>query len=561
MFRDGSGLFTELQIDSVWGWASPPLRLQLGNARGHKRMGEGGSPGGVVGGVGGGGARLAHTSEKHPRAILGELSALRRHRELCDVVLNVANRKLFAHRVILSACSPYFRAMFTGELAESRATEVTIRDVDELAMEQLVDFCYTAHIVVEESNVQIGHIEAVCFVKKNSEASKNSNCNTIYEDINSVRIQPFIIKLQINGTILDMEVDSGCAFSLISEATARTIWNGRLPYLQEIEVGLKTWTENKLELLGQIDVGVKWKGSNKKLPLYIARGKGPSLIGRNWFHELNISLQGVYNLKSDTLDTNEIAKILKTFKEVFQSGLGKYTGPVVRIHTKQGVTPRFLKIQTIKNKLKKHSSLPLHIKLPMILYNLRTTPNSLNEKTPAELLNNRRFRTKFDRLNPLSCNEDEQAEIRRKNEKVKLRMLTMGQSVYVRNFAVGPKWMKGVVEKRIGLCKYVIKCNDKIVLRHINQIQTFGDSVENSQERVNGNKNNSEVVSIPSPSKWASIIGVSGPQDVEIHDSPQASRGNSKRGRSFSPSSPISKRMAYDLQDNSSESDTYESDH
>lgn len=61
----------------------------------------------------------------------------------------------FVARVILSACSPYFRAMFTGELAESRATEVTIRDVDEQAMEQLVDFCYTAHIVVEESNVQV----------------------------------------------------------------------------------------------------------------------------------------------------------------------------------------------------------------------------------------------------------------------------------------------------------------------------------------------------------------------------------------------------------------------
>ncbi|CAH0726387.1 unnamed protein product, partial [Brenthis ino] len=146
------------KIDSVWGWASPPLRLQLGNARGHKRMGEGGSPGG------GGGARLSHTSEKHPRAILGELSALRRHRELCDVVLNVANRKLFAHRVILSACSPYFRAMFTGELAESRATEVTIRDVDEHAMEQLVEFCYTAHIVVEESNVQ-ALLPAACLLQ------------------------------------------------------------------------------------------------------------------------------------------------------------------------------------------------------------------------------------------------------------------------------------------------------------------------------------------------------------------------------------------------------------
>lgn len=67
-------------------------------------MGEGGSPGGGGGG-GGSGARLSHTSEKHPRAILGELSALRRHRELCDVVLNVANRKLFAHRSVQHSCS------------------------------------------------------------------------------------------------------------------------------------------------------------------------------------------------------------------------------------------------------------------------------------------------------------------------------------------------------------------------------------------------------------------------------------------------------------------------
>lgn len=44
--------------------------------------------------------------------------------------------------------------MFTGELAESRQTEVTIRDIDELAMDLLIDFCYTSHIVVEESNVQ-----------------------------------------------------------------------------------------------------------------------------------------------------------------------------------------------------------------------------------------------------------------------------------------------------------------------------------------------------------------------------------------------------------------------
>ena len=100
-------------------------------------------------------ARLPYISDKHPRTTLEAINVLRKHRELCDVVLIVGQRKIFAHRVILSACSPYFHAMFTGELAESRQTEVTIRDIDENAMELLIDFCYTSAITVEESNVQV----------------------------------------------------------------------------------------------------------------------------------------------------------------------------------------------------------------------------------------------------------------------------------------------------------------------------------------------------------------------------------------------------------------------
>jgi len=159
----------------VWGWASAPLRLaanRMGDPLlpGSTGLGSGAAATATAGsgttgtGLGSGGtggaerppspARLTHTSEKHPKVTLTELNMLRRHRELCDVVLNVGGRKIFAHRVILSACSSYFCAMFTGELEESRQTEVTIRDIDENAMELLIDFCYTAHIIVEESNVQ-----------------------------------------------------------------------------------------------------------------------------------------------------------------------------------------------------------------------------------------------------------------------------------------------------------------------------------------------------------------------------------------------------------------------
>merc|ERR1712226_1483399 len=44
--------------------------------------------------------------------------------------------------------------MFTQEMAESRQNEVTIQDVDEHAMELLIDFAYTAVIKIDESNVQ-----------------------------------------------------------------------------------------------------------------------------------------------------------------------------------------------------------------------------------------------------------------------------------------------------------------------------------------------------------------------------------------------------------------------
>lgn len=53
-----------------------------------------------------------------------------------------------------------------GELAESKQTEICIKDVDEMALQTLVDFCYTAHVVVEESNVQT-LLPAACILQLN----------------------------------------------------------------------------------------------------------------------------------------------------------------------------------------------------------------------------------------------------------------------------------------------------------------------------------------------------------------------------------------------------------
>lgn len=206
-------------------------------------------------------------------------------------------------------------------------------------------------------------------------------------------------------------------------------------------------------------------------------------------------------------------------------------------------------VQTVKNKLKKRTAEPWHVRLPNMLYGLRATPNTVNEKTPAELLNNRRFRTKFDSLNPLSNSNKKE----KTNMDVKVRSFDVGQTVYVRNYNRGPRWLKGVVEKRAGVCRYLVRWNGKLLTRHINQMQSCGArGIEQQLEaQESGTEEDSRII-IPSPRKWAEIIGVTGPQEVVI---PSGTTSSNKRALSTSPLS-TNKKIRSDTQYSTSTSST-----
>ncbi|KER26159.1 hypothetical protein T265_14053, partial [Opisthorchis viverrini] len=61
----------------------------------------------------------------------------------CDVILRAGNIAIKAHRVVLATGSKYFEAMFSHSVSESCSDSVTINDVDEAALVQLVEFLYT----------------------------------------------------------------------------------------------------------------------------------------------------------------------------------------------------------------------------------------------------------------------------------------------------------------------------------------------------------------------------------------------------------------------------------
>ncbi|XP_021693093.1 kelch-like ECH-associated protein 1 [Aedes aegypti] len=78
---------------------------------------------------------------------------MRSHHMLTDVTLVIEKETFQAHKVVLSAASPYFKAMFTSGLKESEMSRITLQGVCPTAMARILFFMYTGHIRVTEVTV------------------------------------------------------------------------------------------------------------------------------------------------------------------------------------------------------------------------------------------------------------------------------------------------------------------------------------------------------------------------------------------------------------------------
>ncbi|XP_061718678.1 ring canal kelch homolog [Cydia pomonella] len=105
-----------------------------------------------------GGARAAHATR-----LLDALARLRSDDALCDVRLRACaeggagdaeDEGVGAHRAVLAASSPYFRAMFT-QFDERTMPTITIQNVEPEALQAIVDYVYNPDsLIINEDNVQ-----------------------------------------------------------------------------------------------------------------------------------------------------------------------------------------------------------------------------------------------------------------------------------------------------------------------------------------------------------------------------------------------------------------------
>ncbi|XP_050424984.1 ring canal kelch homolog [Adelges cooleyi] len=99
--------------------------------------------------------RAPYRNNSHTVRAFEILQSLRRDELLCDIKLEADDGTVVCgHKIILASTSPYFHAMFTS-FEESNKDRVIIRELDSTALKLLIDFIYTAQIMVTEDNVQI----------------------------------------------------------------------------------------------------------------------------------------------------------------------------------------------------------------------------------------------------------------------------------------------------------------------------------------------------------------------------------------------------------------------
>ncbi|XP_015684681.1 kelch-like protein 4 [Protobothrops mucrosquamatus] len=85
-------------------------------------------------------------------------------KQLCDVLLIAGEHRIPAHRLVLSAVSDYFAAMFTNDVREAKQEEVKMEGVDPDALKDLVLYAYTGMLELKEDTIE-SLLAAACLLQ------------------------------------------------------------------------------------------------------------------------------------------------------------------------------------------------------------------------------------------------------------------------------------------------------------------------------------------------------------------------------------------------------------
>ncbi|XP_013967457.1 kelch-like protein 4 isoform X2 [Canis lupus baileyi] len=100
----------------------------------------------------------------HAEQTLHKMENYLKEEQLCDVLLIAGHLRIPAHRLVLSAVSDYFAAMFTNDVLEAKQEEVRMEGIDPNALNSLVQYAYTGVLQLKEDTIE-NLLAAACLLQ------------------------------------------------------------------------------------------------------------------------------------------------------------------------------------------------------------------------------------------------------------------------------------------------------------------------------------------------------------------------------------------------------------
>ena len=168
--------------------------------------------------------------------------------------------------------------------------------------------------------------------------ANNSEDEEFYlNKVGSQSVKPILVQLEIGGVNLDMELDTGAAYTIISERTRKSFFS-KLK-VRPSSIRLKTYTDEAINVLGQLHVHVKYNDQQSPLVLLVVEGDGPPLLGRNWLRYIRLDWKRIHAVSTST--TPEM--LMSKYADLFKDELGTVSQFQATLHVKDGARPRFFK--------------------------------------------------------------------------------------------------------------------------------------------------------------------------------------------------------------------------
>ena len=211
---------------------------------------------------------------------------------------------------------------------------------------------------------KVGHLKSACITRKKGAAQHKkkepqarpvmtveSEHTTETEDYPLYTLQsssstpPIKLPILLEGLPVEMELDTGAAFSLMAESNFRQLFPAK--ELTPTTIRLCAYSGEAIEVLGSIDITVTYKEQSACVPLLVVKHSGPSLLGRNWLQKFKLDWREIHSIQLSPTDA-----LLEKYHEVFQETLGTLQNFKAHIYVDPAARPKYCKARSIPYAIK-----------------------------------------------------------------------------------------------------------------------------------------------------------------------------------------------------------------